>query len=176
MLVIDVVTEESYDEETNKFVASESVRVELEHSLVSLSKWESIHEKRFLSPEPRTDEETISYIKAMIVGDEPSPAVFYQLLLNHMEEIKTYVAAKNTATVLPSRKQNQGQREAITSELIYYWMSELNIPVEYQHWHLNKLFTLIQVHALKKGPKQKMSLEQRRALNKQRKREWNTTG
>jgi hypothetical protein len=112
----------------------------------------------------------------MIVGDEPSPAVFYQLLLNHMEEIKTYVAAKNTATVLPSRKQNQGQREAITSELIYYWMSELNIPVEYQHWHLNKLFTLIQVHALKKGPKQKMSLEQRRALNKQRKREWNTTG
>lgn len=176
MLEIEVVTEESFDETTEKFVKSETVRLRLEHSLVSLSKWEGIHEKPFLSNQKRTDEETISYIKAMIIDREPSPEVFYKLLADHMDEIMKYVAAKATGTFLPEQPNSSGRRETITSEKIYYWMSKLNIDMSCQHWHLNKLFAHLRLHALLDGPKQKMTMEQRRALNAQRKREWNTTG
>lgn len=175
MLVIDVVTAESFDETTNKFVQSERVRLELEHSLVSLSKWEEIWEKPFLSTAERTEEETISYIKAMIVGAEPSPEVFYHLLAEHLDEIKEYVAAKKTGTNLPTQKDS-GRREIITAETIYYWMAKLGISMECQHWHLNRLFAYLRLHALKESPKRKMSMEERRALNKQRQREWNTKG
>lgn len=176
MLELDVVTKESYDETTEKFVTAASVRVELEHSLVSLSKWESFWEKPFLSKEDRTEEETISYIKMMIVGPEPPPEVFYQLLVDHIEEIKDYVSGKNTGTTIPKGFQGSGARETITSELIYYWMSSMNIEMQCEKWHLNRLFTLIQVHSVKSSPKKKMSLEERRALNKQRQRELNTRG
>lgn len=176
MLVIDVVTAESYDETTEKFVDSESVRLELEHSLVSLSKWEAIWEKPFLSNKQRTDEETISYIKAMVVGPEPSSAVFYKLLTDHIDQIMEYVAAKNTGTILPEQKGDSGRRETITAEMIYYWMSKLNISMDCQHWHLNRLFAYLRLHALKESPKRKMTLEERRALNRQRQKDWNTTG
>lgn len=176
MLEIEVVTEESYDETTEKFVKSETVRLQLEHSLVSLSKWEAIHEKPFLSNQPRTDEETISYIKAMIIGREPSPEVFYKLLADHMDEIMKYVAAKATGTFLPEQPNSNGRRETITSEKIYYWMSKLNIDMMCQDWHLNRLFAHLRLHALLDSPPQKMTMEQRRAINEQRKRQWNTTG
>lgn len=175
MLVIDVVTAESYDETTGKFVKSESVRLELEHSLVSLSKWEEIWEKPFLSTAERTDEETISYIKAMIVGPEPSPEVFYHLLTEHLEEIKEYVSAKKSGTHLPAQKDN-GRRETVTAEMIYYWMSKLGVSMECQHWHLNRLFSYLRLCAFKESPQRKMTMEERRALNKQRQREWNTRG
>ena len=176
MLVIDVAMEESYDETTEKFVSAKTVRLELEHSLVSLSKWESVFEKPFLSKEERSNEETIAYIKMMIVGEEPAPEVFYHLLNNHVEEIKDYVAGKNTGTTIPKLPHTPGRRETITSELIYYWMSSMNIPMECERWHLNRLFTLIQVFSVKNTPAKKMSLEERRALNKLRQKEWNTSG
>lgn len=175
MLKISVVTKESYDETTEKFVSAECVDVELEHSLVSLSKWESVWEKPFLSKEERTEDETISYIRMMIVGPEPSSEVFYHLLANHIEEIKDYVGRKNTGTTFPA-KQEARNRETITSELIYYWMSSMNIPMACENWHLSKLFTLIQVHSVKNSPKKKMSLEERRALNRQRRAQANTSG
>lgn len=175
MLVIDVVTAESYDETTRKFVKSESVRLELEHSLVSLSKWEAIWEKPFLSTAERTEEETISYVKAMIVGPEPTPEVLYHLLTEHLEEIKEYVAAKKNGTHLPASKAG-GRRETITAEMIYYWMTKLGISMECQHWHLNRLFDYLRLHALKESPARKMTAEERRALNKQRQQQWKTRG
>lgn len=176
MLEIEVVLGESFDETTEKFVKSETVRLQLEHSLVSLSKWEAIHEKPFLSSQQRTDEETISYIKAMIVGSEPSPEVFYKLLSDHIDLIMKYVSAKATGTFLPEQPNNSSRREVITSEKIYYWMSKLNIDMSCERWHLNKLFSYLRLHAVLEGPKKKMTLEERRTLNAQRKKEWNTTG
>lgn len=176
MLEIDVVTKESFDETTEKFVSAESVRLKLEHSLVALSKWESVFEKPFLGKDERTEDETIAYIRMMIVGPEPSSEVFYHLLANHIDEIKEYVAGKNTGTTIPKASEGTGPRETITSELVYFWMSAMNIPMECQTWHLNRLFTLIQVHSVKNSPKKKMSLEERRALNKQRQTQWNTRG
>lgn len=177
MLVIDVVTAESYDETTEKFVSAETVRLNLEHSLVSLSKWEAIWEKPFLSMRERANEETVSYIKTMIVGPEPSSEVFYKLLTDHMDRIMEYVSAKSTGTHIPEQSNGTGRQETVTSEMIYYWMAKMNIDVTIcQHWHLNRLFAYLRLHALKETPARKMSMEERRALNKQRQREWNTTG
>lgn len=176
MLEIEVVTAESYDEVNEKFVKSETVRLQLEHSLVSLSKWEAIHERAFLSDRKKTDDETVSYVKAMIVGPEPSSEVLYKLLSDHIETIMAYVAASMSGTRLPESKDAQGRRETITSEKIYYWMTKLNVDMACEHWHLNRLFTYLRMYALLETPAKKMTLQQRQALNEERKRKWNTTG
>lgn len=176
MLELDVVLQESFDETTNRFVKTETVRVELEHSLVALSKWESVFEKPFLGPNEKTPEETIAYVEMMIVRPKLSPEAFQKLLTKHLEEIKRYVAGKNTGTTLPKLPNKPAPNETISSELIYYWMDSLNIRTEAERWHLNRLFTLIQVHAVKNAPKQKMSPEERRALNLRRRAQNNSRG
>jgi hypothetical protein len=166
MLEFDVVLAESYDETTEKFVQN-CHRVRLEHSLASMSKWESIWEEPFLSPQERSDDKTVSYIKEMVVGAELPPAVFLKVVSEHLEAINTYVGAKMTATKIYESKTG-GSREVITAELIYYWMISMNIPFECQHWHLNRLITLIRVINAKNSPKKKMSPAERRQLNRQR--------
>lgn len=168
MLEIDVSLEESYNEATEKFVTSKEFRVTLEHSLVSLSKWESLWEEPFLGKNEKTADQTISYVQMMVVGPELPQEVFQKLLTNHLEEIQAYIAAKMTATRISEIKGAAGRRETITAELIYYWMISMNIPAEYQHWHLNRLITLIRVISVKNTPPKKMSMAERRSLNRQR--------
>jgi hypothetical protein len=168
MFEIDVKMQESYDEINNKFVTTEQTRVVIEHSLASVSKWESRWEKAFLTDKQKTSEETLSYIELMVRGDKLAPEVFYNLVKHHNDEINNYIASNHTATRLPAPEKSFGYQETVTAELIYYWMLTLNIPVEYQHWHLNKLMVLIRVTSLKNTPKKKMSLAERRDLNRQR--------
>lgn len=175
MLEINVALEESYDEENKQFVTS-SFRVELEHSLVSVSKWESFWEKAFLGKDEKTTDETISYVKMMILGDEPPPEIFQSLLDDHLPQIKAYIEAKMTATTVPDVPGGPGRQELITAELIYYWMISMNIPVEFQHWHLNRLIMLIRVINVKNAPKKKMSMSDRRTLNRQRLAQMNSRG
>lgn len=175
MLEIDVKTEESFDETTDRFV-TKRFRVSLEHSLVSMSKWESIWEVPFLGKEEKTSEQTISYIKMMILGDEPPPEVFKELLESHSQAITDYIAANMTATKIPETNTAGGSREVVTSELIYYWMFSMRIPMECEYWHLNRLITLIRVFNVKNSPKKKMTLQERRALNQQRRARYNTRG
>lgn len=175
MLEIDVSLEESYDETTEKFV-SNGFRVTLEHSLVSMSKWESFWEKPFLGKETKSSEETISYVRMMIVGSEPPPEILRKLIETHLDKITSYIQAKMTATVVSETKNSPGYAETITSELIYYWMISMNIPVEFQYWHLNRLITLIRVINAKNAPKRKMSVQERRSLNRKRLAQYNTRG
>jgi hypothetical protein len=175
MLELDVVVEELYNEETEKFSVSK-VRVELEHSLVSMSKWESLWEVPFLGKADRTSEQTISYVQMMLLTENLPPEVFSNLLDNHLNEITKYIEAKMTATRINDTTNKSGPAETITSELIYYWMFSMNIPLECQHWHLNRLITLIRVFNAKNSPKKKMSAEERRALNRQRLAQYNTRG
>lgn len=175
MLEIDVKTEESFDETTNRFV-TKRFRVNLEHSLVSMSKWESIWELPFLGEEEKSTEQTISYIKMMIVGEELPPEVFQELIKSHISSITEYISASMTATKIPERNSSGGPREVITSELIYYWMFSMRIPMECEYWHLNRLITLIRVFGVKNTPKKKMSLSERRALNQQRLAKHKTRG
>jgi hypothetical protein len=175
MLEIDVEREVSFDETTEKFVVSK-FRVTLEHSLVSMSKWESIWEEPFLGLKEKTSEQTISYVRMMILGDDPPPEVFQKLLKDHLSQINAHIAAKMTATRISESRNSSGSREIITSELIYYWMFSMSIPMECQFWHLNRLITLIRVFNAKNAPKKKMSAAERRALNKQRLAKHKTRG
>lgn len=179
MLHIDVHPPEQFDNSKQEFVDTESDHLMLEHSLVSLSKWEQSFEKPFISTDNKTDEEVRAYIKFMVVGDEPSPVTLQNLSQKDVDAVSDYIKAKMTATWFPE-EPGRPNGEVITSELIYYWMIALNIPFECQNWHLNTLLTLIQVCNRKNAPARKMSraeaMARQREQNLKRRAQLGSTG
>ena len=166
MLTLSVLlSEEQFDEEKSEFV-SERFTLELEHSLVSLSKWESIFCKPFLGKGDKTTEETLAYLKAMIVTPEYPEDILEKLSETDVAAIKQYIDAPMTATTVREMPGARPMRETVTSEVIYYWMIALNIPFECQYWHLNRLLTLVKVCNAKNTPPKKMS--KREAVSRQR--------
>jgi hypothetical protein len=180
MLEINIPAVELFDDASQRFVYSGGANLQLEHSLASLSKWESKWEKAFLGPGQRTTEEVVDYIRVMNQTPGVDPEVFNNLTPAQMSVIDTYMNAKMTATWFNEEKRKGPAREIITAELIYYWMTAHNIWLECQHWHLNKLLTLIKVHNQKSQPEKKRSpreiMEERRRLNDQRLKQHGTTG
>ena len=181
MLQIKVpLTSEGWDEERQEFVEPEYKTLQLEHSLISLSKWESKWCKCFFSKESKTAEETIDYIKCMTLTQNVKQDVYDHLTKENIDEINKYIEAPMTATHFYEDKNNRPSREAITSELIYYWMIALNIPFECQKWHINRLLTLIRVCNVKNQPPKKMSkrelMSRNAALNAARRKQLNTHG
>lgn len=151
------LTQEGWDEEKQEFVEPKYQILQLEHSLVSLSKWESKWCKSFISNNNKTDEEILDYIKCMTITQNVDPSVYRRLTRQNIEMINDYISAPMTATHFPEDKNGKHSREVITSELIYYWMVALQIPFECQKWHLNRLITLIRVCNIKNAPPKKMS-------------------
>jgi hypothetical protein len=180
MLTIIVLGDEAYDESSEEFITQGDVTLDLEHSLVSLSKWESIYEKPFLSTEDKTLEEVIGYVRAMTLTPNVPNEVYSKLTNTNIEAINEYIAAKMTATWFTDPPGAPKSRDIITSELIYYWMVTFNIPFECEHWHLNRLFTLIRICNVKQAKPKKMSraelMARNRALNAQRREQLGTKG
>lgn len=180
MLTITITTDEQYDEVNNEFVPSVTKVLQLEHSLISLSKWESRWCKVFLSKDAKkTFDESIDYIRCMTLTSNVSPDIYKFISAETLEQVRTYIEAPMTAMIFPKEK-NVFSREIVTSDIIYYWMIALSIPFDCQKWHLNRLITLINVCNLKNQKPKKLSRKElasrNTALNAKRKQELNTKG
>ena len=173
---------EGWDEAKQEFVEPKTKELQLEHSLISISKWESKWHKAFLSKTDKTDDEIFDYIKCMTLTTNVDPTVYDHLTPANINAIRAYIDDPMSATVISSKsaKGPGVSHESVTSELIYYWMIALNIPQEYQKWHLNRLLKLIEVCNLKNTPPKKRSksaiLRDNAALNAARRKSLGTRG
>jgi hypothetical protein len=180
MLTIVVPGVEHFDEQSQEFITKDDVTLELEHSLVSLSKWESKHEKPFLGKGEKTAEDVLDYVRLMTLTPDVPEEIFFKLSEENITAINSYIEAKMTATWFNEAPGAPQTRDVITAELIYYWMVEFKIPFECETWHLNRLFTLIRVCNIKQSKPKKMSRSEvaarNRELNNQRRAQLGTKG
>lgn len=183
MLEITIPSTEVYDPEKNEFKSIKGQTLVLEHSLVSLQKWEAIHHKPFLSKEDKTLQETKSYIQCMTVTTNVNPEIYDYLTENNMRDVNAYISNPMTATTITDRRpegSSMKPKEVMTAEVIYYYMIALEIPFECKKWHLNQLLTLINVCSIKNEPPKKMSkaalMKRNSSLNAARRAAMHTKG
>ena len=180
MLRITIPETEFYDEVNEVFINVKEQTLQLEHSLVSISKWEAKWQKPFLDEKEKTVEETIDYIRCMTITQNVDPDIYNCLTAENVKEIDDYISAPMTATVFSEDNSSRRNREVVTAEIIYYWMIKAGIPVKFEKWHLNRLITLIRVCSIKEAPPKKRSkrdiLSQNAAINAARRKQLNTRG
>lgn len=180
MLRLIIDGQEVFNENDNSFTSFDDVVLDLEHSLLSLSKWESIYKKPFLSSEKKSPEEIFGYLKAMVITPNVDLDVLYRCSQKDIDRIQEYIDSSESATTFGVMPERRGPGEVITSELIYYWMVAFTIPFECEYWHLNRLFSLIKICNIKNSKPKKISRTEmamrNRELNERRKRELNTKG
>lgn len=180
MLRIDIPEREYFDEKTERFGVIKATTLYLEHSLISISKWEAKWHIPFFDSE-KTNEQTLDYIRCMILNREIDEKSFYINLLtaDDINKINTYINDPMTATVITDDGK-RSRTQKVTSELIYCWMVQFNIPAEFEKWHINRLIMLIRVCGEESKPKKKMSkreiMAQNKALNAARKAKHKTRG
>ena len=175
MLKVTIPGCELFDENTGEFTSTSDITIAIEHSLVSLSKWESKWEKPFIGKK-LTPEESIDYVRCMTLTQNVDPDIYKYIPNDVMEQIVKYIDSKQTATWFREDKPKNGYRKTITSEVIYYWMISCGIPFECQKWHLNRLLTLIRVCQEESKPERKMTAQERQALNMARRKKYKTKG
>lgn len=176
---------ELYDPVENLFYTTKDTTLLLEHSLLSISKWESKWKKPFLSQKGMTSEQFQDYVRCMTISQNVDPLVYDNLTKEHYEAIAEYMEDPMSATTINDRSLPKGggggrRGQTVTSELIYYWMTALNIPFECQKWHLNRLMMLIRVASIEQQPPKQMSkrdiMQQNKALNAARRAKLGSRG
>lgn len=172
MLKITIPEKEYFNEDTQEFVTTKSHELVLEHSLISISKWESKWHKPFLSDKKKSDEEFLDYIKCMTLNNVPDENIYLSITNENIRDILNYIDDECTATTFSDKDTAETSKDIITSEIIYYWMILNEVPFECQKWHINRLLTLIKVCSIKNMPSKKMSkndiFSQNTSLNKMR--------
>ena len=183
MLRITIPAREYYDEENDEFISVKETTLQLEHSLVSIAKWEAKWRKAFLGKREKTEEEILDYIRCMTISQNINPMVYMGLTSENIEEINNYISEPMTSIYFYDEIEQKNSNDVITSEVIYWWMITLNIPFECQKWHLNRLLSLIRVCNIKNSfdkKKSKMSeteiMYRNTQLNEARKKKLNTNG
>lgn len=180
MLTIHIPESEGFDENTNEFINVKACTLTLEHSLVSIAKWESKWKKPFITDKQKTEEEFRDYIRCMTLTTQVDPIVYSFLTPENMKQIMDYIEDPMTATWFSDKDKKKKSKEVLTAEVIYYMMITQQIPMECQKWHINRLMTLIRVCSEKNAPKKKMSKSdiyaRNKALNAQRRAKYNSKG
>jgi hypothetical protein len=180
MLTLTITFDEEWDSEKELFIYPTPLVIELEHSLLSVSKWEEKYEKPFLTEAGKSQEELIDYVFMMVLTPGFTMEHMSLLKQEHMDEISTYINSKRSATWFYDDPNSRGSRNIITNELIYYWMDSFQIDWEAQTWHINRLLTLVRIHNEKQGEPKKRSqaevIAERRMLNARRKKDLGTSG
>ncbi len=178
MLRITVPEKELYDERTEEFLYFKGGTLLLEHSLLSISKWEATWKKPYINTK-KTSDEALDYVRCMTINSNVNPLIYRCLTRENVKEINEYVDDVKTATTF--HDESSKQQETITSEIVYYWMIAQNVPIEFEKWHFSRLITLLKVCAIKNNPnKKKMSASEisrrNRELNRARRAKYNTKG
>jgi len=180
MLEIVIEGGELYDETTEKIIRTKPVRLKLEHSLLSISKWESKWHIPFLKESEKTQEQFIDYVRCMTITQNVDPKVYQMMSLKTIKEVKAYIDDPMTATWFSKDNSSKRSNRIITSELVYCWMTQNQIPFECDKWNFNRLLTLIRVCSAENAPKKKMGnkkiLSQNASLNAKRKQAMHTRG
>lgn len=180
MLQLEIKDSEFFDEKTEKFVAIKGQTLQLEHSLVSISKWEAKWKKPFLSGKPKTVEETIDYIRFMTITQNVNPLIYQALTNEQVEKVNRYIEDPMTATTFSKTEGKGGVGKPVTSEEFYYMIAANQIPFEVQRWHFNRLVTLLRIFDEKNKPKKKMRkgeiAKRNRSLNAARRARYGTKG
>lgn len=181
MLKLYLPKREMFNEETNEFVYDgKDITLTLEHSLVSVSRWESKWKEPFLSSKGMSLAQSLDYIKCMTITQNVDPDVYRRITDVEMQQVNEYMNDPMTATTFSKEPPGKANKEIITSEIIYYWMFKLGIPLECQKWHFNRLMTLIKVCSIKEAPPKKMSkneiFNQNRMLNQARRKALHSKG
>lgn len=149
-LTITVPAKEYYVEKLNQFRYEKERTLTIEHSLISIKKWEQKYHRSFFNDkDKKTSEEMMDYVRCMALGTV-DPMTYVMLTRENIQEISDYINDPMTATTfkdikLEGESGNSKRNKIITSEIVYYWMTQLNIPPEYAKWHINQLITLIRV-------------------------------
>ena len=180
MLEIVIPEMECYNEETSEFIKVKETKLKLEHSLVSLKKWEEKWKVPFLHTQ-MTIEQQFDYVRCMTITQNVDPNIYQFIPRSVMAKINDYINDSHTATkIYDNSPKKPGRKEIITAEIIYYWMVSFNIPAEYQKWNLSQLLALIEVCSIKNSPKKNMSkssiLRQNNKLNAARRKAYNSMG
>lgn len=181
MLEVIIPKAEYFDEINNEFIYTNKQVLKLEHSLVSVSKWEATWKKPFLAQDRKSLTETLDYIRCMTITQNVDPIIFTVIPPKIVNQITEYINEPMTATKFTTAMKEAQGFEIVTSEIIYYWMVSLNIPFECQKWHLNRLLTLIKVCNIKNSPPDKRMgkqevLNRNHLLNEERKKKYQTNG
>lgn len=179
MLKLIIPETELFDDRTGEFINIDRTALTLEHSLISISKWESNWEIPFINTRHKTKAQTIDYIKCMTITPNVNPNVYRCITNEHIRVVNEYIDKPMTATTFSDK--NKGSRnKKITNEEIYYQMIELGIPVEFEKWHLNRLLTLIHVCTSYRTPGNKRStsdiIRDHKAINAANRKRFNSKG
>lgn len=182
MLHINVPKGEYYDDDKQEFIQVKAQALTMEHSLISISKWEAIWKKPFLDEKPKTIEEILSYYQCMTITPNVDPVIYQVLSQANIEKINDYIKDNRSATTFyQNSHQPGGKKETLTSELIYFYMAANSIPSDYEKWHLSRLIALLRICSIKNNPKQKKMSKnavrrQNQSLNAARRAKYNTNG
>lgn len=180
MLTVTIPDNELWDDLKGEFIQVKRQTLQLEHSLVSLHKWESRWHKPFISEAKKTYEETVDYIKCMTITQNVDQNVYEYMPKTVFDDVDKYINESMSATTFTEDVNALKNRDVVTAEIIYYWMVSYQIPYECRKWHLNQLMSLIRVCNIKNAPQKKMSMKEimsrNKKLNDERKKKFNSHG